>query len=102
MILSLLQYAGIQPFWAITPKEVGGGWSLTVQSVDARASPRQAWLTLSKDGMVKSDIIAAQGQIATLMVKPMFEINLSCLRALKIFVHERRYGAQGRTVIALG
>lgn len=44
---------------------VGGGWSLTVQSVDARAYPRQTWLVLSKNGIKKSDIVAAQGQIAT-------------------------------------
>lgn len=42
---------------------IGGGWELTAQSLDVRASPRQAWLRLSKDGIVKEDKIVAEGKI---------------------------------------
>lgn len=41
--------------------EVGGGWALTVNSIDAKASPRQVWLTLSKDGVKKDDKVITSG-----------------------------------------
>jgi S-layer protein (TIGR01567 family) len=45
--------------------DVGGGWTLTAQSIDAKASPRQAWLVLSKDGVMKDNKVIAQGQVYT-------------------------------------
>jgi len=36
---------------------VGGGWALKVNAIDARAFPRQVWLTLSKDGFIRDDKI---------------------------------------------
>ncbi len=45
--------------------DVGGGWTLTANSIDAKASPRQVWLTLSKDGVKKDDKVLQQGQIYT-------------------------------------
>jgi len=40
---------------------VGGGWMLTANSIDARATPRQVWLTLSKDGVKKDDKVISAG-----------------------------------------
>ncbi len=41
--------------------EVGDGWTLTANSIDAKASPRQVWLTLSKDGVKKDDKVVTSG-----------------------------------------
>ncbi len=42
--------------------DIGDGWTLTAQSIDAKASPRQVWLVLSKDGTKLDDKVIAQGQ----------------------------------------
>ncbi len=42
---------------------IGGGWALTAQSIDAKTSPRQAWLILSNDGVKKKDMIVVEGKI---------------------------------------
>ncbi|MCZ7396511.1 MAG: S-layer protein domain-containing protein, partial [Candidatus Methanoperedens sp.] len=49
--------------------DIGGGWTLTANSIDAKASPRQVWLTLSKDGVKKDDNVVQQGQIYTYVEK---------------------------------
>ncbi|MBU4222267.1 MAG: hypothetical protein KKA10_11765 [Euryarchaeota archaeon] len=41
--------------------DMGEGWTLTANSIDARASPRQVWLTLSKDGVKKDDKVLTSG-----------------------------------------
>jgi len=42
--------------------DMGDGWTLMAQSIDARATPRQAWLVLSKDGVKKDDkVVNAEG-----------------------------------------
>jgi S-layer protein (TIGR01567 family) len=41
--------------------DVGGGWTLTANSIDAKATPRQVWLTLSKDGVKKDDKVVSSG-----------------------------------------
>ena len=41
------------------------GWVLTVQSIDAKATPRQVWLVLSKDGVKKDDKVVSEGQTYT-------------------------------------
>ncbi len=43
--------------------DMGDGYTLTAQSIDARASPRQAWLVFSKDGKKLDDKVIAQGQV---------------------------------------
>jgi S-layer protein (TIGR01567 family) len=45
--------------------DIGGGWTLSAQSIDAKATPRQAWLVLSKDGVKKDDKVIQQGQVYT-------------------------------------
>jgi len=41
--------------------EVGDGWTLTANSIDAKATPRQVWLTLSKEGVKKDDKVISAG-----------------------------------------
>ena len=43
--------------------DIGDGWTLKAQSIDAKAIPRQVWLVLSKDGVTKDEKVLAQGQI---------------------------------------
>jgi S-layer protein (TIGR01567 family) len=43
--------------------DFGDGWTLLAQSIDARASPKQVWLVLSKDGIKLDDKVIAQGEI---------------------------------------
>ncbi len=45
--------------------DIGGNWTLTVQSIDVKAYPRHAWLTLGKDGVKIEDIFVAQQNIYT-------------------------------------
>ncbi|MFZ3060051.1 MAG: S-layer protein domain-containing protein [Candidatus Methanoperedens sp.] len=42
--------------------DIGDGWTLTAQSIDARATPRQVWFVLSKDGIKLDDRVIAEGQ----------------------------------------
>ncbi len=51
--------------------DIGGGWTLTVNSIDAKATPRQAWFTLSKDGVKKDDSVVQQGQVYTYVEKSL-------------------------------
>ncbi len=45
--------------------DIGYGYTITAQSIDAKASPRQAWLVFSKNGKKLDDKVLAQGQIYT-------------------------------------
>ena len=45
--------------------DLGEGYTLSAQSIDAKATPRQAWLVLSKDGTKLDDEVIAQGEIYT-------------------------------------
>ena len=49
--------------------DVGGGWQLTANSIDAKASPRQVWITLSKDGVKMDDAVVQQGSMYTYVAK---------------------------------
>lgn len=67
--------------------DVGKGWTLMAQSVDAKASPRQVWLVLSKDGVKKDDKIAYMNQVYTYVEKsiggesdvPLFVTNIDSI-----------------------
>ena len=41
--------------------DIGDGWTLSAQSIDSKASPRQVWLVLSKDGVKLEDKVVRQG-----------------------------------------
>ena len=43
--------------------DLGDGWTLAVQSIDAKASPRQAWLILIKDGVKLVDEVVSQNNV---------------------------------------
>ncbi|CAD6494986.1 MAG: S-layer protein [Candidatus Argoarchaeum ethanivorans] len=45
--------------------DIGDGWTLTAQSIDAKATPIQAWLVLSKDGVKFKDKVISEGEVFT-------------------------------------
>ena len=45
--------------------DMGNGYTITAQSIDAKASPRQAWLVFSKNGKKLNDKVVSQGQLYT-------------------------------------
>ncbi len=49
--------------------DIGDGWTLTANSIDAKATPRQVWLTLTKDGVKKDDKVISAG---TTDAKPIY------------------------------
>ena len=61
--------------------DLGGGYTLTAQSIDAKASPRQAWLVLSKDDVKLDDKVVEQGKVYTYTMK-----NLAGESDVPIFV----------------
>lgn len=60
--------------------DMGDGWVLKVQAVDARASPRNVWFTLTKDGVILDEGVTAQGEVYT------FSQNLSDEKNVPVFV----------------
>ncbi len=75
--------------WAIC-----GGYAITVQAIDAKATPRIVWLVLTKDGLKMDDKVIAQGgwynysddddnEIFTLMVDAIFSGATSDMVQLK-------------------
>jgi S-layer protein (TIGR01567 family) len=51
--------------------DMGDGYTLTAQSIDAKATPRQAWLVLSKDGAKLDDKVINQGEVYTYSEKSL-------------------------------
>ncbi len=51
--------------------DLGGGWTLQAQAIDAKATPRQAWLVLSKDGVKKDDKVISEKTIYTYVEKSL-------------------------------
>lgn len=43
--------------------DIGGGYTLTIQSIDAQSNPKRAWLVLSKDGVKLDDRMVNQGEV---------------------------------------
>lgn len=60
---------------------IGNGYTLIVQSIDARSTPKQVWLSLYKNGERIDDIILAEGE--TYNYQNMFKTTVS-----KIYVGE--------------
>ncbi|MDO9096628.1 MAG: S-layer protein domain-containing protein [Candidatus Methanoperedens sp.] len=42
--------------------DIGGGWTLTANSIDAKASPKQVWITLSRNGIKLDDKVVGEGE----------------------------------------
>ncbi|RLG24153.1 hypothetical protein DRN76_04400, partial [Methanosarcinales archaeon] len=45
--------------------DIGDGWTLMAQAIDAKASPKQAWLVLSKDGVKLEDEVIQNNEVFT-------------------------------------
>ena len=56
--------------------EIGGGFTLTANSIDAKASPRQVWLTLNKDGVKKDDKVITSGGDTSMPIYTYTESSL--------------------------
>lgn len=48
---------------------LGEGYNLTVQALDTQVSPRQAWLSLAKDGKMLDNKVANEGDVYTYVEK---------------------------------
>ncbi|MDP3105023.1 MAG: S-layer protein domain-containing protein [Candidatus Methanoperedens sp.] len=66
--------------------EIGGGYTLTANSIDAKASPRQVWLTLSKDGVKKDDKVVTSGGADSQPIYTYVEKSLCGETDVPIFV----------------
>ena len=60
--------------------DLGDGYTLTAQSIDAKATPRQAWLVLSKDGNKLDDKVISQGEVYT------YSANVASVTDVPVFV----------------
>ncbi|MCZ7398644.1 MAG: S-layer protein domain-containing protein [Candidatus Methanoperedens sp.] len=49
--------------------DLGEGYNLTVEALDTKASPRQAWLSLNKDGKVLENKVVNEGDVYTYVEK---------------------------------
>lgn len=54
-----------------TTWEFGEGYSLKVEAVDTKVSPRQAWLSLSRDGKTLNEKIVNEGEVYTYVEKSL-------------------------------
>ncbi|NJD52046.1 MAG: hypothetical protein FIB07_04180 [Candidatus Methanoperedens sp.] len=52
-----------------TSWDLGEGYNLTVQSLDTATNPRQAWLSLSKDGKTFDNRVVNEGEVYTYIEK---------------------------------
>jgi len=50
---------------------LGEGYNLTVEALDTRTSPRQAWLSLSKDGKTLDNKVVSEGEVYTYLEKSL-------------------------------
>ncbi len=49
--------------------DIGGNWTITLQSIDSKAYPRWAWFTLGRDGVKEDDAFIPAGGIFTHLEK---------------------------------
>ncbi len=54
---------------------VGSGYDLTIQAIDAKVNPRQVWLSLFKDGRQVDDNVLTEGE--TYNYQNMFQTTVS-------------------------
>ena len=64
-----------------TTWDLGEGYNLTVEALDTRTSPRQAWLSLNKDGKTLENKVVNEGDVYTYIEK-----NVSGESDVPIFV----------------
>jgi len=68
------------------PWEVGGGWTLTANSIDAKASPRLVWIGLSKDGVIRDDKVVSCCAPSAKPIYTYVEKNLAGEYDVPVFV----------------
>lgn len=66
--------------------DIGDNWTITLQSIDARSSPRMAWLMLGRDGVKKDDIFLSSGTPDARPVYTYVEKNISNESDVPVFV----------------
>jgi S-layer protein (TIGR01567 family) len=54
-----------------TSWNLGEGYNLTVDALDTQVSPRQAWLSFSKDGKTLDNKVVKEGEVYTYVVKSL-------------------------------
>ncbi len=58
---------------------IGDGWSVQAQAIDARAKPRQIWLTLSRNGIKLDDRVLVEGE--TYNYNNIFSVKIASIYA---------------------
>jgi len=66
--------------------DIGGGWTLTINSIDPRVSPRQVWFTLSKDGIKKDSRVVTSGTSDAQPIYTYIEKSLAGEPDVPVFV----------------
>ncbi len=54
-----------------TTWELGEGYNLTVEAIDTKTSPRQAWLSFSENGTILDNRVIREGEIYTYTKKSL-------------------------------
>src|SRR3990170_4422814 len=57
--------------------DIGDNWTITLQSIDVRSTPRMAWLVLGREGIKKDDIFVSSGTFGARSVYTYVEKNIS-------------------------
>jgi hypothetical protein len=58
---------------------IGDGWSVQAQAIDAKATPKQIWLVLSRNGIRLDDKVLSEGE--TYNYKNIFSIKIASIYA---------------------
>ncbi len=84
--------------------DIGGGWALKVNSIDAKAFPRQVWLSLYKDGILKDDKVVTVGDEYSRPVYTYVEGSIAGESNVPLFVTyvERIFTGTTSDVVQLG
>ncbi|MCZ7362832.1 MAG: S-layer protein domain-containing protein, partial [Candidatus Methanoperedens sp.] len=66
--------------------DIGDNWTITLQSIDVRSTPRMAWLVLGREGIKKDDIFVSSGTFGARSVYTYVEKNISNETDVPLFV----------------
>ncbi|MCX9024893.1 MAG: S-layer protein domain-containing protein [Candidatus Methanoperedens sp.] len=58
---------------------IGDGWSVQAQAIDAKATPKQIWLVLSRNGIRVDDKVLSEGE--TYNYKNIFSVKIASIYA---------------------
>jgi S-layer protein (TIGR01567 family) len=65
---------------------IGDGWELTANSIDAKATPRQVWVTLTQNGVKKDDRVVSAGTYGAKPIVTYVEKSLGGETDVPVFV----------------